>query len=140
MDGQPVWLCSISRLKPNGRTLYLPDWHPSVLRDAERLLRYTLEGVGDVTRERLFRMNVTLCLHRAATDDEVAAQGPEFLTAPGFGMAGGPVAILSETVPGSASTKPCEAPSRRKIKYDSPHAWLPIDCGKCDPCLARKAA
>ena len=46
MDGQPVWLASISRAR-HGRTFYVPEWTPVQLRQAERLLRCVLEGVGD---------------------------------------------------------------------------------------------
>jgi hypothetical protein len=138
MDGQPVWLASIGRIRPNGRRLYVPEWSPSQLRDAERRLRRLLDGVGDTTRERLFRMNITLCLHRAATDAEVQAQPPWFLEAAGCGLAGGPVAVLSETVTGSPSTRPCLNPQRQVFDKTSPHGWLPTDCGSCEPCLARR--
>lgn len=137
MDGQPVWLASISRFRPNGNRSYVPEWSASQRRDAERQLRQLLNGVGDVTKERLFRMNVTLCLHRAATDAEVAAQPSWFLTAPGCGLAGGPVEVISETVAGSLSTKPCESPSKQVVDQRSPHGWLAVGCGQCAPCRAR---
>jgi|SRR5215467_4426986 len=136
MDGQPVWLASLSRHRANGHFIFVPDWSVSQRRDAERLLREAIEGVGDTSRERLFRMNLTLCLHRAATDAEVAAQPPWFLQAPGCGLAGGPVEVLSETVPGALSTKPCEQPMRERFGTHK-HAWLPVDCGTCGPCRAR---
>lgn len=116
MNGQPVWLASVSRRRENGKVIYVPDWSPSQHREAERLIRRAVAGVGDTTRERLFRMNITLCLHRAATDAEVAAQPAWFLHARGFGLAGPPVEVLSETVPGAASTKPCVAPQRQRIQ------------------------
>jgi len=139
MNGQPVWLASISRFRPTGRRLYVPEWSASQLREAEKQLRLLVDGVGDVSRERLFRMNITLCLHRAATDAEVAAQPSWFLNAPGCGLAGGPVAVLSETVAGSASTKPCLQPRKHVIDATSVHGWIPVDCGRCEPCLAREA-
>jgi len=139
MDGQPVWLASLSRRRPNGRFVYVPDWSGPQRRDAERLLRTVLFGVGDPTRERLFRMNVTLCLHRAATDAEVAAQPAWFLEAPGCGLAGGPVEVLAESVPGALSTKPCERPIREPFDRH-PHGWLPVGCGECGPCRARDEA
>jgi hypothetical protein len=138
MDGQPVWLASISRRRPNGRVLYVPEWSPSQRRDAEARLRRLLVGAGDESRERLFRMNVTLCLHRAASDAEVAAAPSWFLSARGCGLAGGPVEILGETVRGAASTKPCERPNRMQLERGNPHAWIPIDCGECRPCRARQ--
>src|SRR5687767_2633652 len=137
MDGQPVWLASIGRYRQNGRRLYVPEWSPSQTREAERLLLRLLDGVGDVSRERLFRMNVTLCLHRAATAAEVSAQPPWFLAAPGTGLAGGPVAVLRETVAGSDSTRPCHSPRRQVIDRQSPYGWIPVDCGACDPCRDR---
>ena len=137
MKGQPVWLASVSRIRPNGKTLYVPEWSASQMRSGEKELRAMLEGVGDTSRERLFRMNVTLCLHRAATDEEVAAQPTWFLTAPGNGLAGGPVEVLSETEEGSPSTRPCLKPRRQVIEGGSPFGWIPLDCGLCPPCLAR---
>lgn len=110
------------------------------MREAERQLREIVEGVGNTHRERLFRMNITLCLHRAATDEEVAAQPEWFRTAPGNGLAGGPVAVLSETEIGSDSTRPCHNPKRFVIDPSSPHGWIPQDCGKCPSCLARESA
>lgn len=137
MKGQPVWLASISRRRDNGRVLYVPEWSASQRRDAERVLRRVVRGVGNPDRERLFRMNVTLCLHRAATDAEVRAAPPWFLTASGCGLAGGPVEILTETEIGSASTRPCEHPRRRILEPGAVHGWLPVDCGLCEPCRAR---
>lgn len=139
MKGQPVWLASISRKRKNGQIFYVPEWSASQLRHAERLLIEMVSGVGNPQRERLFRMNVTLCLHRAATVEEVERQGACFLTAPGNGLAGGPVEILRETELGQWSTKPCTMP-RRAVIGDSEHAWIPMDCGGCAPCLGRKAA
>jgi hypothetical protein len=138
MNGQPVWLASISRRRDNGRVLYVPEWSDSQRRAAEWTLRRTLRGVGNPDRERLFRMNVTLCLHRAATDAEVAAAPAWFLTARGCGLAGGPVEVLSETERGSASTRPCTTPGRHILEPTNPHAWVPIDCGLCEPCRARE--
>lgn len=137
MNGQPVWLASISRRDTKGRRIYTPEWGSAVMGVAERLLRGVVQGVGNTSRERLFRMNVTLCLHRAASDEEVAAQSEEFRCAVGHGLAGGPVEILSETEQGAASTKPCQAPGRHVIDRTSPHGWIPVDCGECEPCRAR---
>lgn len=139
MNGQPVWLASISRRRNNGRFHYVPEWSAAQRREGERRLRALLDGVGDPTQERLFRMNITLCLHRAATADDIARAPAWFLTAPGRGLAGGPVEILSETVPGAASTKPCIAPGKQPLEYPHPHAWIPVDCGRCEPCRARAA-
>ena len=142
MNGRPVWLASISRRRPSGTTLYVPEWSPAQLREAEKLLLRTLLGVGDPNQERLFRMNITLCLHRAASAWDLSHVPAWFYAAPGTGLAGGPVAILRETVPGRASTKPCLAPIRDPLPGPigiplSPHAWVPKDCGRCEPCRSR---
>jgi hypothetical protein len=137
MDGQPVWLASVSRFRSNGRRLYVPEWSLSQMREGERELRRLLVNVGDPLRERVFRMNVTLCLHRAATDAEVEAQPDWFMAAAGNGLAGGPVAVIAETVAGAASTKPCVAPGKTIIDRHSMHGWIPKDCGACEPCRAR---
>jgi hypothetical protein len=139
MDGQPVWLASISRRRANGRQVYVPEWSASQRRDAERRLYDLVAGIGDPGRDRMFRMNITLCLHRAATDGEVAAAPPWFLTARGRGLAGPPVEIISETVQGALSTRPCANPTRQQLGDKSPHAWMPIQCGQCPSCLARLA-
>lgn len=138
MKGQPVWLASVSRMRPNGTTLYVPEWSKSQMNEARKLIYGMVDGVGNTARERLFRMNVTLCLHRAATDSEVRAQGSWFLEAPGCGLAGGPVEVLKETEPGDPSTRPCQNPNRYPIERGHPFGWIPVDCGVCDPCLARK--
>jgi hypothetical protein len=140
MGGQPVWLASISKASPlTGRILSTALWSADTRAWAERRLRAALEGVGDPGRERLFRMNVTLCLHRAATDDEVAAQPPALRAAARWGLAGGPVEVLWENTPGGASTRPCAAPGRH---YPGPDRllWIPTDCGACAPCRARTRA
>jgi hypothetical protein len=140
MGGQPVWLASIGRVdRRNGRRIYVPEWTDRQLLDGVRQLRQVLRGVGNTRRERLFRMNVTLCLHRAATDAEVALQPPWFLTANGCGLAGGPIEILEETEPGTASTKPCAHPRREVIDDTNRYGWIPVDCGTCESCLARAA-
>jgi hypothetical protein len=102
-----------------------------------QLLWELMEGVGDEARQRLFRMNVTTCLHRAATDAEVATLPESFHTSPAIGLAGGPVEVLWETVPGKPSTKPCEHPTRALVIPDRPDLWVPVDCERCEPCRAR---
>jgi hypothetical protein len=139
MDGQPVWLASVSRWISPVMPLAVPRWSRAVLDEAEQRLRDALLGVGNNQRERLFRMNVTLCLHRAATDAEVEQQPGWFHTSKACGLAGGPVEVLWENVPGSASTKPCEHPRKRQLNPGDPLLWLPIDCGRCKPCKARAA-
>jgi hypothetical protein len=116
----------------------VPRWAPAVRFEAEAGLRAALDGVGDPTRERLFRMNVTLCLHRAATDAEVAGQPDWFLTHPACGLAGGPVEVLWENTPGADSTKPCRSPRKMVLPgVKDPLLWIPQDCGRCKSCRAR---
>jgi hypothetical protein len=106
--------------------------------EAERLLNRTLSGVGDMDRERLFRMNITLCLHRALTANEKAGLPAGWQNAPG-GLAGGPVEILrSRGIPDDLeSAKPCLSPGQRVQFLTRPDLWIPQDCGNCPPCVAR---
>jgi hypothetical protein len=136
MCGQPVWLSSISYRDLFGHLVATGNWSESVREQAEEHLRAILRGVGGTKRERLFRMNVTLCLHRALTDDEVRG----LPSCPGGvqGMAGGPIEILRETEPGSDSTKPCHSPHRQLIDPARLDLWVPVDCQSCPPCIARR--
>lgn len=140
MDGVPVYLASLSRKEPLiGRVLTTGRWSHGQLRDGIRLLRGIVAGRGDVTRERIFRMNATLCLHRALNAAEIAALPAYFHEGEACDIAGGPVAVLWENVPGRPSTKPCHKPGKRLVDIRNPDLWLPEDCGRCPPCLARAA-
>lgn len=137
MNGQPVWLASASLRDRNGRLLPSREWHRTRDGDRARKVLYrTLDGVGDQHRQRLFRMPITVCLHRAATDQEVRGLPDWWRDVPAAHLAGGSVEILWETEPGSPSTRPCLAP--RDVTLDG---WgrLPAieDCGDCEPCHAR---
>lgn len=106
------------------------------LRDGFDRLRRVLGPVGDTSRERGFRMNLTLCLHRAVSDEElrrldVTCMRPTHL-------AGGPVEVLWETEPGVPSTQPCRAPRMTTLLPGS-RVLVPMDCGECDTCRARAA-
>ena len=82
-------------------------------------------------------MNITLCLHRQASAEEVAALPEAWHKAPS-GMAGGPVEILWERgVKATASALPCHDPGRAAPIPGRSDLWVPIDCGVCPPCLAR---
>ena len=101
------------------------------------MLRDVLDGVGNEEKERLFRMNITLCMHRACTYDEVAGLPHNWQVALS-GMAGGPVEVIwSKNVSESPSAKPCEKPEHILPDTRRVDLWLPGDCGKCGPCLAR---
>ena len=107
-------------------------------REAIGVLReHALDGVGDKALERVFRMNITLCIHRAATPEEVAAVPHDWQAAPS-GMAGGPVEIISEKgIESSMSASPCESPEHISCIPTRPDLWVPGDCGRCEPCRAR---
>jgi len=131
MTGAPVWLASISH-----QAKLTQDFTPAERAKAKALLLTTLEGYGNPTRQRFFRMCVTMCMHRALSDAEVRQLPESFHCAPSIDIAGGPVEILEETEPGLPSTRPCLAPTwadlggRRGAKF-------PLDCGMCEPCRAR---
>lgn len=140
MEGRPVWLASVS-LKRRSGTVATGTWDRSDLREAEDLIDRTLEGLGDTSREREFRMNITLCRHRAMTDTEIAAMPPEFRDGRAFDIAGSPVEVLwSKGVKEAVSTQPCANPGHRVHNLSRPDLWIPIDCGACEPCKARARA
>src|SRR4029453_11044398 len=140
MSGTPVWLASLSRWSPITREPIPTGRWSQVERDgAAALLREVLEGAGDPHRERHFRMNVTFCIHRAISTPEATALPVAFWHWPATGLAGGPVEILWESEPGSPSTRPCLNPTRSRLGSRDPDLWLPVDWGRCPPCLARAA-
>ena len=85
-------------------------------------------------------MQVTLCIHRALTAEDVAALPAYFHTDPATDLAGGPVEIIYETEEGLLSTRavPCaRADSARPLESAAVDSG---DCGACPPCGARAAA
>jgi len=140
MRGTPVWLASVSRYNPlTGGRLATGSWTHEQLAEGTDMLRRLLGPAGDPTRERLFRMNITLCLHRAATDAEIETAMRNAPGAESIDLAGGPIEVLWESEPGSLSTKPCHNPRREYIDARDRQIWLPHDCGSCEPCRARAA-
>lgn len=133
-----MWLASLSRREyGGGRIRATGTWTPEEIDRGYARLVWALEGVGDLNHERLFRMNITLCLHRAARPEEVEAL-PASWHGDSSGMAGGPVAcIWSRGIPDVPSTRPCENPGRQLPDPDRPDLWIPLDCGTCEPCRAR---
>lgn len=103
-------------------------------------MKKVLGPLGDKSKERHFRMNATLCIHRALSAAEVAQLPDEFTCAPALDIAGGPVAILWESEEGAISTRPCANPEHMILDPKQPELWVPIDCGKCPSCVARIAA
>lgn len=138
MRGQPVWLASLSRRSPiTGRRLATGNWSKQTVEESIDLLRRMIGPAGDRSRERIFRMNVTMCLHRALTAAEVAALPAYFHADPSVDLAGGPVEVLWESEPGWPSTMPCHDPRRYLLDPRDTQLWVPLDCGACPPCLAR---
>lgn len=103
-----------------------------------------LEGVGDEKRQRLFRMCVTTCIHRAVTPAEEVSLPESFHSGEAIDIAGGPVEILEESEPGLPSTRPCMNPTMVSLDDMLGHAGrirgakFAQDCGECEPCRARE--
>lgn len=139
MNGTPVWLASVSH-KSKTTDRWVRQEHAT----AKAMLLRVLQGVGDESRQRVFRMCVTLCMHRALTEAEIAGLPQSFHDAEAVDVAGGPVEIVEETEPGSPSTRPCESPTMidlaealgRNISHKG--ATFAQDCGNCIPCIARR--
>ena len=132
-----MWLASIALWSRSREMIETSQWSPEQMKDCWEKLKRVLHGLGDLDRQRLFRMKGTLCLHRAATDaelEELRHFAPDFFEGKPDSLAGGPVEILWETVPGEASTKPCQNITFQKHESG---ACLPVDCGKCESCRAR---
>lgn len=160
MRGTPVWLASLSRgsrvirgpsslrssLGRSGRSgapqtqgrLSTQVWTKQTMDESIALLRRIIGPAGNPERERVFRMQITLCIHRACTPEEVAALPEYFHTDPATDLAGGPVEIVYETESSGPSTWPCEQPTRYPLDPHNSLLWFPIDCGKCTPCRARQ--
>ena len=136
MAGQPVWLCSVS-YHPKGGTLGTARWSQADFALAERLAHAALRGVGNQDCERAFRMNITFCIHRAVSEQELALLPVDWECSSGS-LAGGPVAVLwSRGIEHRASAMPCENPWHLVIDVNRSDLWIPEDCGKCGPCVAR---
>lgn len=139
MEGQPVWLASYHRRDKTGRIIATGDYSESEMKFAERQLKKLLRRVGNPEKERCFRMNITVCLHRAATLEEVMGLPPSWHD-DHSGIAGGPVEVLwSKGCKESSSAQPCKDPERHILDPSRPDLWIPMDCGECGPCMARAA-
>lgn len=139
MAGWPVWLASVSkRDMQRGGIVPTPRWGNAGLAKAEKILRGVLDGVGDETRERYFRLNVTACFQRALSQAEYDVLPQSWLDAPGVDTAGIPVEVLWEKgIPDIPSTKPCADPGKEFLDRLDLNLWIPVPCGKCPSCLAR---
>lgn len=136
-----MWLASVSCREVDGRIVPTEEWlaRPALKNRGLRILKAILGPVGDKSRERVFRMNLTLCVHRVAGLYEISHLPSWWHTTPACGIAGPPVEVLHETEPSrSGSCYPCVNP--RKILPDpswDPRLWIPEGCGECFSCLAR---
>lgn len=136
LRGRPVWLGSVSRWR-RGRMIYTSKWDRKALTAAESVLLWLLDGVGDLSAERLFRMNLTLCLHRALSHGEADGLPDWWKQRPGVHVEGGPLEVLrSRGVARTPSLEPCAAPETQIISPGSP-VRLAVDCGRCESCQAR---
>lgn len=130
-----MWLASASLRDRHGKIRPAKDWDRDTIERVSQTLDIALNGVGDVEHEREFRMCITLCRHRALTQDEYDQLPEWWHEADAVDLAGGPVEVLwSKNVPETQGTLPCHNPTREHI---SPGLWLPFDCGECPPCKAR---
>ena len=147
MNGRPVWLASVSKRDKRGALVPNTRWHSPEKTKAVALLQRLTFKVGDVFLGwRLFRMNITYCLHVALADVEVKRLPPTWAKFGGpTALAGGPVEILdSGNTAARESVKPCHHPTKQTIPGQpifnpDPDLWLPIDCGTCPPCIDRLA-
>lgn len=131
-----MWLCSVSHRGAD--TIGTADWNRADFRTAETLAHQALTGVGNGARERAFRMNITFCIHRALSDKEISHLPKRWNRDPG-GLAGGPVEVLwSRGIEHREAAMPCHNPWLEIIIPMRPDLWLPVDCGKCQPCVERK--
>jgi len=90
-------------------------------------------------------MCATLCLHRGLSDDELERLPGGCQLA--RNLAGGPVHVYYSrgVTPGLMSGEPCERPGQDPLsgphheggRYNRWLLWLPVDCGKCQPCRDR---
>ena len=114
------------------------QWRPRVRDQVAAILRdEVMDGIGDLDAQRLFRMNVTLCLHRSLTTQEEERLPADWHEVPPLDIAGGPVEVLWENVPARPSAQPCGQPRHVQAPPGRPDLWIPEDCGRCEPCLAR---
>jgi hypothetical protein len=113
--------------EPNGRR-----------RAGERVLDDALRDVGDASRERQFRMPITLCRHRALRAEEVTNLPTWWHKAPALDVAGPPLEIQwSKGIKESLSLQPCRSPREEPVGGD-PLIYYIIPCEACDSCDARR--
>lgn len=138
-----MWLASVSKRKSDGSPIPTARWaveNSGTRRHAERLIEDALRGVGDPTRERQFRMPITLCRHRGLSDAEIEDLPAWWKAAPAIDTAGPPLELQwSRGIRESLSSQPCRDPARQPFGAD-PELYLIVPCGRCDSCVARREA
>lgn len=141
-----VWMAFVGVRDMMDRVIATDSWSDHRRACLLDLLRRALSGVGDETRERLFRMQPALCLERALTPAESAEIPAERQALKAAHIFGGPVELFSSFVDVTAGN-PCEKPTRQYHRRQQKRGgfgsietdlWVPIDCGECPPCLARE--
>jgi hypothetical protein len=139
MDGWPVWLASISRRNPiTGSLVATGDWTGAQMAEIEAMMDTLLDGVGDASRERCFRMCITLCRHRAISGAEHMGLPKEWHEAPAVDLAGAPVELLwTKGIPDRPAAQPCHNPRRQPIGNPFDGLYVPVDCEECETCQAR---
>jgi hypothetical protein len=113
--------------------------HPTLAR-GESVLDMVLDGVGDESRQREFRMATTLCRHRALTPAEKAGLPEWWQEAPALDVAGGPLEVLwHRGIPETLSTQPCRNPRKRPLPDGTltDELFLVGECGECETCVDR---
>jgi hypothetical protein len=141
-----VWLASVAlhHRSASGPIVPTERWvrRTGTINEAHRLIEQALSGVGDPAREREFRMCVSLCRHRALTEEEAAGLPDWWHDAPAKDVAGGPLEVLWQRgIPRTLSCEPCESPRRRPLPGYSRSSGVYIvdECGTCPSCRARAA-
>ncbi len=137
MSGRPVWLASGSLRDDSGRLVLTGEMRGAQRVQVTDALVELLDGIGNPEHERCFRMNATICIHRALSASEEASLSPEWCALPAIHLAGGPVELLwSRGVQDTPSVRPCKQPTKHWLDR---RTWIPLDCGRCAPCVARRA-
>lgn len=116
----------------------MKDWDEATTDRISATLDTLLDGVGDPDHQREFVMCITLCRHRALTDDEYAALPAWWHETTAVDVAGAPLRVRwNRGIPDTPSTQPCANPGRVRV---SETLWLPQECGLGDSCQARECA
>ena len=132
-DGMPVWRVCHERRNPiTGSILPVPMWPSMLVSDVIDTLWDWLAGVGRPERTRSYRSNTQVCVDRSITSGEWEAFSVPFHDADPAPWVPY-VQVLADNWQSRPAAYPCENPKR----IGDPVAWIPQDCGHCDPCRDR---